>query len=333
MAMAGDGDDERDERDDEETRGSDDPVMASMRSVWLSMRDEEPSSAGLSGLLAAARAQAESMQERRLPWWRRAWLAARRPPVLAFASVAVLLGGALWITGRREDFDATPVVSTASERAPAGARGSSSELAPEEARAPSPETAIERPAQERGSAPVLPEPGDLSAAAAAAPAAASDGAGSARPPVRVQTETTESRRPRARAGSGREGAEQTAPTATATPPSSSDSIAVGGFNDQATSGGLAVAIPNDEGKPRAANKADRADSVRAEVQESRPAAKSGAFSSQAEQPAALLGPLSSAAERGDCAAVRDLVARLTRLDAEMARAQIARSAAVRRCLE
>ncbi|MGN6106930.1 MAG: hypothetical protein ACTHU0_17625 [Kofleriaceae bacterium] len=326
MAMAGDGDDER---DDVETRESDDPVMASMRSVWLSMRDEEPSSAGLSGLLAAARAQAEAIQERRLPWWRRAWLAARRPPVLAFASVAVLLGGALWITGRRENFDAAPVVSTASERVPAEARGSSFE--PSSAEAPSPETAIDRPAQERGAAPVLPEPRDLTAA----PAPSSDGASSARPRVRVQAETTESRRPRARGGSGREGAEQAVPTA-APPPSSADSIAVGRFDDQATAGGQTVAIPNDQGKPEAANKADRSDSVSTALRDTRPAAKGapgGAFSSHADQPTALLGQLSSAAERGDCTAVRDLVARLTRLDAEVARAQIARSAAVRRCLE
>jgi hypothetical protein len=70
-----------------------------MRSVWLAMRDEDPPGGGLAELLAAARTQAETMRARPTLWQR--WLAGlRRPPALAFATVMVLLGGAV-ILGRR----------------------------------------------------------------------------------------------------------------------------------------------------------------------------------------------------------------------------------------
>ena len=79
----------------------DDPVMRSMRSVWVSMRDEEPPAAGMSGLLAAAREKADAM--RAPTWWQRLFTQLRRPPALAFATVMLLVGGAVLVTRNVDD--------------------------------------------------------------------------------------------------------------------------------------------------------------------------------------------------------------------------------------
>jgi hypothetical protein len=73
--------------------------LRAMRSVWLSMRDEDPPDGGLVDLLSAARAKAETLRAR--PTLRQrlaAWV--RRPPALAFATVVVLVGGAVLVLGR-----------------------------------------------------------------------------------------------------------------------------------------------------------------------------------------------------------------------------------------
>ncbi|MGH9887375.1 MAG: hypothetical protein ACREBE_17735, partial [bacterium] len=73
--------------------------LRAMRSVWLSMRDEAPPDGGLVDLLSAARAKAETLRAR--PTLRQrlaAWV--RRPPALAFATVVVLVGGAVLVLGR-----------------------------------------------------------------------------------------------------------------------------------------------------------------------------------------------------------------------------------------
>jgi hypothetical protein len=95
------------------TDENDDPVMRSMRSVWVSMRDEEPPASGLSELLAAARVKAEAMKP--APWWRRMLVVMARPPILAAATVVVLVGGGLVISqrGDHEPERADAVVSTA----------------------------------------------------------------------------------------------------------------------------------------------------------------------------------------------------------------------------
>lgn len=76
----------------------DDPQLKALRAVWLSMRDsdEEPPDSGVSALMAAARSQA--MQMAPAPWWKRMFDQLRRPPVLALASLLVLLGGAALLT-------------------------------------------------------------------------------------------------------------------------------------------------------------------------------------------------------------------------------------------
>jgi len=73
--------------------------LRAMRSVWLSMRDEDPPDGGLVDLLSAARAKAATMRAQ--PTLRQrlaAWV--RRPPALAFATVVVLVGGAVLVLGR-----------------------------------------------------------------------------------------------------------------------------------------------------------------------------------------------------------------------------------------
>lgn len=80
----------------------DDASLSSMRSVWLSMRDEEPPAAGMSALMAAAAAKATELRAEQPSWWQRALAQLRRPPALAFATVLLLVGGAVLVT-RNED--------------------------------------------------------------------------------------------------------------------------------------------------------------------------------------------------------------------------------------
>jgi hypothetical protein len=93
-------------RDEDGATGGGDPELAAMRSVWLAMRDEEPPSGGMAELLAAARVKAEAMASRPSRWRRLAAML-RRPPVLALATVVVLIGGAV-LLGRRLGADGAP---------------------------------------------------------------------------------------------------------------------------------------------------------------------------------------------------------------------------------
>jgi hypothetical protein len=80
----------------------DDASLKSMRAVWLSMRDEDPPAAGMSALLAAAAEKAEHLRDESQPWWQRAFAMLRRPPALAFATVLILIGGAVLVTRTSE---------------------------------------------------------------------------------------------------------------------------------------------------------------------------------------------------------------------------------------
>jgi hypothetical protein len=82
-------------------RDDDDPQLRAMRAVWLTMRQEDPPGGGLAELLTAARAKAETMQARPTRW-QRLLAGMRRPPVLALATVMVLVGGAV-LLGRHAD--------------------------------------------------------------------------------------------------------------------------------------------------------------------------------------------------------------------------------------
>jgi hypothetical protein len=73
--------------------------LRAMRAVWLEMREEDPPDGGLVDLLAAARAKAGTMRARPT-LWQRVRTVLRRPPALAFATVVVLVGGAVLFIGR-----------------------------------------------------------------------------------------------------------------------------------------------------------------------------------------------------------------------------------------
>jgi len=85
---------------------ADDPQLKSLRAVWLAMPDEDPPTRGLDALMAAARAQAEVFAAP--PWWKRALHALARPPVLALATIMILIGGAVLISKRDDVKDAGP---------------------------------------------------------------------------------------------------------------------------------------------------------------------------------------------------------------------------------
>jgi hypothetical protein len=106
----GDGDD----RGGDPAEGDDGPELAAMRSVWLAMRDEDPPERGLAELLAAAGAKAQAMQARPA-WWQRLAAGLRRPPALALATVLMLVGGAV-VVGRHGVDAPVPV----SAREPSG---------------------------------------------------------------------------------------------------------------------------------------------------------------------------------------------------------------------
>ncbi|HSD86985.1 MAG TPA: hypothetical protein VLB44_05700 [Kofleriaceae bacterium] len=87
----------------------DDPQLKSLRAVWLSMPDEDPPERGLDALMAAARIKATEMnapaEDAAPSWWQRLLAGLRRPPVLALASVLVLVAGAVLIGNRHTKLD------------------------------------------------------------------------------------------------------------------------------------------------------------------------------------------------------------------------------------
>lgn len=82
----------------------DDPGLQGLRSMWLSMPDEDPPARGLDALMAAARVKAEEMAKPSL--WQRFAAMFARPPVLALATVVVLVGGAVLVGTRRDEMEA-----------------------------------------------------------------------------------------------------------------------------------------------------------------------------------------------------------------------------------
>ena len=106
----------------------DDLELGSLRAMLRSMPDEEPPARGLDALMAAARDKAAQMAEADKPevesWWQRWFAAFRRPPVLALASITVLVGGGLFLASRKSDMEAQPEVSVAQESAKSAAPGS-----------------------------------------------------------------------------------------------------------------------------------------------------------------------------------------------------------------
>ncbi len=63
------------------------------------------------------------------PWWQRVLASLRRPPVLAFATVTMLLGGAVVLSSHREELEVKSAAVSGSRREAASAPAESAELA------------------------------------------------------------------------------------------------------------------------------------------------------------------------------------------------------------
>jgi hypothetical protein len=83
----------------------DDDGLKGLRSMWLSLPDEEPPTHGLDALMAAARVKAEEMAQPSL--WERFVTMMRRPQFLALATIMILIGGAVFISQRRDQLEVT----------------------------------------------------------------------------------------------------------------------------------------------------------------------------------------------------------------------------------
>lgn len=117
--------------DHEHGDGDDDDLsLGSMRSLFRDLRDadEEPPARGMAELLAAARQQAEhnkvkheeAVAEASPSLWRKFLAMFARPPVLAFATIALLVGGGIIVTRHKDDVGDTakaPSVALDRERA------------------------------------------------------------------------------------------------------------------------------------------------------------------------------------------------------------------------
>jgi hypothetical protein len=341
----------------------DDPVMRSMRSVWISMRDEEPPAAGLAALLAAARVKAEDMRPRE-PWWRRVFAAIRRPPVLALATVVVLLGGAIAIGVRREAFEAMPKVETDRSRDP----GVTAKL--EQPAEPAQDKGELAPAQ---AGPDLAAETAAGAGAAAGPDRGDPEAGAGGPMTRGRRADVPRPQPPARpaAPAGAPGGTSRPPVVTATPPRTPapDPVAGPGGADQdaVPDKRLARESVETEGTARPPSPPPAPPPQAPQtVKGGRPAANQGlqiaedksiAVDGQLSAPSAIdpaagsseriqgtsrrRGPTVSqlakqsetAAARGDCAAVRAIVPRIRKLDAAFYKSHVEKNAAVKRCMK
>ena len=102
----------------DDDREPEDAHLRALRSVWLSLPDEDPPNAGLAELMAAARARAEVLAQP--PRWRRLFVQLRKPPILAFATLLVVVGGAIAIGRHSDTVDQSgPVTAPAAPATPA----------------------------------------------------------------------------------------------------------------------------------------------------------------------------------------------------------------------
>lgn len=304
-----------DEREDE-------PQLRAMRTVWLAMRDEDPPDRGLAELLAAARAKAETMQVRPT-LWQRAVAGLRPPPALAFATVLVLVGGAV-ILGRRGMEVSAPVsIPEVSGRATASPVPRE---APMQVAAPG-ATGRAAPAAGSGRAEAFgPADGGSARLPAAVTPASPHGSPAPVPPtakIEMSAEATTSPKGLARAGmvDGR-----AAPMpAVVTPESVASADLAGAVNS----------VHDEAGAPPPADADEVATAGEATTIVARGAPQPTKRDKQQAPSATLLAQLykqcEGAARRGDCVAVRELVGRITKTDRGY-RARVAKDSPVAKCL-
>lgn len=301
-----------DDADNEES----DPVMRSMRSVWISMRDEEPPSHGLAELLAAAHTKAKQMQP--APWWQRMFAAMVKPPVLAAATVVVLVGGAIVIDRRSDDLSTAQPTIVETRPTPEPKREAlkrdETQLATKSGAAVA---AVEDPKPEPKK-PEEPPPRRTY-----------------RPPRGAQGNQTERTRPPDNEGEKLERVE--APETTGP-----DSGSAGGF------GGIVPRQGPPENKPKLEIAGDAEDSgrrapppvqrppvTRDPVSPDAPANQRPSGGSAGRQPNVdqLVRQAEVAASRKDCPAVRVTIARIKKLDPNVYRERVVKQGAIANCLK
>ncbi len=334
--MTSAGDDDRD----------DDAQLRQLRAVWVSMRDEEPSDRGLASLMAAAREKASELEHAaQSSWWQRVLASLRRPPVLALATVTVLLGGALIITQRHADMkaDATATSETSADK-----------------------NVVERIDRERAeSVPGAPMAGAGSSAAAAGSGAPTTGSAPVEPtlakPTAETPEVVTEKEPRR---DPRPTPKLKAPT-TATTPTAKAELAVrpdddapspesAGTNEAAPRSGMGgssppLAIAQDEA-PVLSDSVTSNTGVAPQAKPKKPIARTAPPSIEGEdrqttkdaiakdggktQPTLeqLVKQCETAAARGDCAAVRVLAQRILASSPAVYKSRVATHAAIKRCL-
>jgi len=96
----------------------DDPQLKSLRAVWLAMRDndEDPPDSGVSALMAAARSQASMMAAAKAPWWKRMFDQLRRPPVLALASLVLVVCVGVLLANHHDALEKAPTSAPMQEK-------------------------------------------------------------------------------------------------------------------------------------------------------------------------------------------------------------------------
>ncbi len=302
----------------DDDRGGDDDKLDQLRSVWVSMResDEDPPDRGLDALMAAARTKAADMSPPASEgFWTKVLAVFRRPPVLALASITVLLGGALFIAQRRDTMQSE--ISAVDRAAPAGSAAApppTHEYAP--AAPPTAAPAIEAPTATPIEIARDPDPAPRTAP--------SRRPGAGAPPVRQKTAEPQREESPAKKGAAEKGVEDDG---------IEDTI------ETETAGGLKQAGQTSATRApgqKATTTAPESDSsgrtdAKPSMDEAAPTSnESRAGGTQVMQ---LVKQCESAAARNDCAAVRVLAKRIKSADAAAYQQRVAKNAAIARCLE
>jgi hypothetical protein len=316
----------------------DDPQLTSLRAVWLSMPDEEPPQRGLAELMAAARMKADEMAKPSL--WERIVALLRRPPVLALATVLVLIGGAVFIGQRRAAMEAEGPVVAADQQLREANMGSAATatttqyvptadpVAPSQAASPAPDMVAPSGADKLDNDAEAP---------AATPPRVNRRAGATHP-----TDTTRTRGAKARD----DGAKHEAPAAGTQLELGTDERGGGLASDRFAAPppeaqqaqGEKVQAPKTDAAAtkKATTKNEDAPSETvvggASAPQDRPTSTTSSSSSGPSRASQYVAQAKSAAARGDCNVAKTMMKRVAGEDAAAYRNALAGDAALRKCV-
>lgn len=276
-----------------------DNMMGSMRGMFRDMADEEPPARGLDALMAAARTKAAEMAPEPVKesWWRRTLAMLTRPPVLAAATVVVLVGSTM-VLSRRSDMDVA-----ATHRAVEAER-------PRKQPADAPTAAVKKDATAKGD---VPKPDQLDNNSRSNRPAVRP-----RPPVVARPEAT----PETVKVAPKDDDQETKPAVQAT--EGLDELGGQGRGGDARDLPRAPEPPKPTGRPEGNQPAV----VDADLAV-RPSAPSSGGAPSVPQ---LVKQAETAASRNDCAAVKATAERIRKLDAATYKTRVVTQAAIKRCL-